>query len=181
MAKIRAAIAIMLSCLCFAGAALAQSLEYQVKAAFILNVTKFVEWPQSVFPTADVPMVLCVHGDGPLGSALTQLAAGESVKSHKLVVRKLQMGETPEPCHVLYVPAEEKDLPQVLSAVGTGVLTIGEGDGFLNAGGIISFVVEDRHVRFDVNHGAARRSGLQISAKLLSVARAVLPVDGTNP
>ena len=148
-------------------------LEYEVKAAFLLNFTKFVEWPASAFPGPDSPFTICILGRDPFGRALDEIVEGESVGGRKLAVRRTK--ETPEPqaCQVVFVDDGEKEVRKILSGLGTGVLTIGDGDSFIREGGMIAFVIENRRVRFDIRQSKAEGAGLRLSSKLLSVARIV--------
>lgn len=145
------------------------SLEYQVKAAFLLNFTKFIDWPASADPDPNAPFSICILGENPFGTALDQIVEGESINGHKLAVRRIGPAEV-KSCKVIYVGPNEKYSPKNTER---GVLTVGEGDNFLRDGGVIAFVLDNRHVRFDVNRGAAARAGLTISSKLLSVARSL--------
>jgi len=147
--------------------------EYQVKAAFLMNFTKFVEWPASAFPDAASPLNICILGDDPFGSALDRAVEGESAAGHKLAVQRLHRLPAARACQVLFVPKSEKDAAAVVNAAGPGVLTVGDREDFLRDGGIIAFVVQARHVRFDINLNAAGRASLGISARLLRVARTV--------
>jgi hypothetical protein len=149
-----------------------QSSEYNVKAAFLVNFTKFIEWPADA--PGDAPFQICVVGEDPFNGVLDRMAEGETVGGHRLEVVKLRRNES-HACRVLFVGRSESDVPRVLAGAGAGagVLTVGESERFLREGGIIAFVVENRKVRFDVNQGAAARAGLQISSRLLSVARSV--------
>jgi hypothetical protein len=147
----------------------APSLEYKVKAAFLLNFTKFIEWPASQDTDAGAPFTICVLGENPFGPVLDQIIEGETVNGHKLAVRRIGPSEV-KSCKVVYVARNEKNLPKIIEPV---VLTVGEGDEFLRDGGVISFVIDNRRVRFDVNRAAAARAGLTLSSKLLNVARSV--------
>ncbi len=148
-------------------------LESQVKAAFLLNFAKFVEWPRAAFATPDTPISICVLGDDPMAHALGQMVAGETVAGRKLAVEKLKQTEPAKSCQVVFTSRTQKDVPGILANYKTGVLTIGEGEPFLRDGGMITFVVENRRVRFDINQGAAENAGLKLSSKLLNVARTV--------
>ena len=150
----------------------AQHSEYQVKAAFLLNFTKFVDWPEDQFPDADTPLTICIAGEDPFGSALDEVVAGEVVNGRKVVIERLKE-QLADRCPVLFVNKIGKEATKIVSAAGPGVLTIGEGKNFVDDGGIIGFVVENRRVRFDINQKAAQRAGLRISSRLLSVARSV--------
>lgn len=153
--------------------AAAAPLEYQVKAAFLLNFTKFVEWPSSAFATPDSPLAICILGGDPFGGALDQIVEGEVVNGRKLVIKRLTHAPPPKTCQVLFAAKSEKDIANILAAVGPGVLTVGEGESFLRDGGIIAFVIEDRRVRFDIKETAAAHAGLKLSSKLMNVARFV--------
>ena len=148
--------------------------EYQVKAAFLLNFTKFIEWPSEAFETADSPLSICILGDDPFGNALDQSVEGETVGSRKITVQRLPRAPAPKSCQVLFISKSEKGVPDLLASLGTGVLTVSDRDGFLREGGIISLVIENRHVRFDVSQRAATKALLTMSARMLNVARIVL-------
>jgi hypothetical protein len=147
-------------------------LEYQVKAAFLLNFTKFIEWPPSESSGLDTAFGICIVGDDPFGPALDQMLEGETFQGRKLAVARVRL-KVPPSCQTVYVSKSEKDAPALLSGLGPGVLTVGEGPAFLVAGGMIAFVVENHKVRFDINPAAAAKAGLKVSSKLLSVARSV--------
>ncbi len=152
-----------------------QALEYQVKAAFLLNFTKFTEWPSSVFPDANSTFTICIMGIDPFGSSLEQIIRGETVGGHRMAIQRFKRGSRRQACQVLFVSRTERDTGTVLADLGSGVLTVGEGDGFLQDGGMISFVIENRRTRFDVNPTTAENAGLKLSSRLLSVARSVKP------
>jgi hypothetical protein len=150
-----------------------ERLEYQVKAAFLLNFTKFIEWPASAFDTPDSPIVICILGDDPFGNTLDQIVAGEVVAGHKITVQRIKRPPPSKSCQVLFVGRLEKEVLKSLPEVGPGVLTIGEGENFVHDGGMIAFVVENRRVRFGINETAAESAGLKLSSKLLNVAKSV--------
>jgi hypothetical protein len=147
--------------------------EYQVKAAFLLNFTKFVEWPKVSFATSDSPISICILGEDPFGRILDQVVEGETVDDRKLSIRRIRQAPSPGTCHVLFVENNKKDVAQILTDVEPGVLTVGEGEEFLREGGIIAFVIDNRRVRFDIKQSAAAKAELKLNARLLSVARAV--------
>lgn len=149
------------------------ALEYQVKAAFLLNFTKFIEWPPVAFSDAAAPFVICVLGKDPFGRALDQVAEGEKVAGRQLAIRRINAPPTPQACQLIFIGGAEKDRPAVPSGLGAGVLTVGEGESFVHDGGIIAFVIDNRRVRFDINQPAAEHALLKLSSKLLGVARSV--------
>lgn len=162
-------------CLVFAiqSRAADESLEYQVKSAFLLNFTKFVEWPAAAFEAPDSPIAICVLGEDPFGATLDQIVAGEVVNSRKVSVVRIKRAPAPKACQVLFLGRPEKEIASLLPSLEDGVLTVGEGESFIRDGGMIAFVIENRRVRFSANQRAAERAGLKISARLLNVARSV--------
>ena len=147
------------------------SLEYQVKAAFLLNFTKFIEWPPDSAGAA-APAAICILGEDPFGPALDQMVRGETLQGRRLEVLRVRH-PLPATCKVLFISRSEKDIPVILQSLDPGILTVSEGSGFLEAGGIVDFVVESHRVRFDINQSAATKAQLKISSKLLNVARSV--------
>jgi|HubBroStandDraft_3_1064219.scaffolds.fasta_scaffold398811_2 hypothetical protein len=150
-----------------------ESLEYRVKAVFLLNFIKFTEWPPSAFTASDSPISICILGADPFGDSLDQVIAGESVNGKKVTAERLRQAPSAKACQVLFVSKSEKNLDKILPALGQGVLTVGDEETFIRAGGMISFIIEDRRVRFDINQTAAQNAALKLSSKLLSVARSV--------
>jgi hypothetical protein len=148
-------------------------LEYQVKAAFLLNFAKFVEWPSSVFADADAPVTICILGKDPFGRTIDELVQGEVANGRKLLVRRMSQLPAPQACQVAFAEGPAKQVTKTLTGLGQGVLTVGEGDDFVRDGGIIAFVIENRRVRFDINQTAAENAALKLSSKLLSVARSI--------
>ncbi len=145
--------------------------EYHVKAIFLYNFAKFVEWP------ADSPpgeMCIGILGDDPFGGELQQVVAGKTVNGHGFTVKRLKP-ETAKTCQIVFVAiSEKKRFKAILDLLrGAGVLTVGESPGFCESGGVINFEVVDSKVRFDVNLGAAERARLKLSSKLIGLARIV--------
>ena len=147
--------------------------EYQLKAAFLMNFTRFVDWPPSAFNSPASPITICVLGENPFGSDLDQLVEGETVKGRKVVVERLRQPPSPKSCQLLFAGKSEMQISALLSGLGPGVLTVSDRDRFLLEGGMIALVNEGKHVRFDVNQRAALRASLTISALLLNAARSV--------
>ena len=148
------------------------TLEYKVKAVFVLNAARFVTWPASAFSNPDAPVVIGILGENPFGTLLTEVVAGETVKGRQIVVRRVA---TPEGCHILFVSRSEQDrLPRVLeSAAQSGSLTISEIEGFARSGGMVGLVVQNENVRFEVNPAAAARAHINLDARLLRLAKLV--------
>jgi hypothetical protein len=143
--------------------------EFEVKAAFLLNFARFIEWPEAAL-APDEPIHICVIGEDPFGRALDQLVHDESIDSHKVVVVRAP-SSSDSTCEVAYFGKAGKEAART----GAGVLTVGEGVEFLRSGGMIAFVLENRRVRFDINLPAMRKAGVRVSSRLLRVARTVVP------
>jgi hypothetical protein len=146
--------------------------EYQIKAAFLLNFIRFVEWPAEAFKTANDPLVVGIFGKDPFGGTLDQTISNKTVNGRLVVIRHVSDAVAARSCHVVFLAASEtRRMSDVAgSTLGRGLLIIGESEGFAERGGMINFVVLDNHVRFQINPSAATRAGLTISSKLLQLA-----------
>ncbi len=149
--------------------------EYQIKAAFIHNFVKFIEWPAHTFPEKTSPVILCIIGKDPFGAVLESMMGGKTIKGRGMVIRRFERIEDLGHCHILFVSSSERgSLTQILVALqGLSLLTIGEMDAFAESGGIINFILKRSRIRFEINVDAAALSGLKISSKLLSLATVV--------
>ena len=145
--------------------------EYQVKAAFIYNFAKFVDWPGDAFSEGGV-LVVGVVGDDPFGRTLDQLQ-GNTANGRRLRIKRLRWDEDLRSCQILFISnSERRHLGKIMDSIrGTSVLTIGEMPQFNQAGGIIKFVIQDDKVRFEINAGAAGQARLRISSKLLALSK----------
>lgn len=150
--------------------------EYQVKAAYIYNFAKFVEWPAQDFASPTAPIRLCLLNDQSFESDLNQIVKGKKISGRPITVAPVQNGEQSRGCHILFINSSHNSEAQRIIEVlrNTSVLTVGESPGFVEEGGIINFVLQDDHVHFQVNHRAADQGGLHISSRLLSVATLVI-------
>jgi hypothetical protein len=147
----------------------------EIKASFLFNFTKFVEWPPDAFADPGVPIVLGIVGENPVTDLLIETAAGKTVNGRAVIVRRFKEGQDLRICHILFVSSsEEKHVPQILEKVkGSEILTVSETSGFAQSGGMINFFIEGNKVRLEINLGAAERGRLRISAKVIAVARLV--------
>lgn len=149
--------------------------EYHVKAAFLFNFAKFVEWPTQTFKTAADPIVICVLGQNPFGNALEETIRGKSVGGRTFSVREISDTQRPWGCQILFVNSSEgKQFRSVIGRIkGAGVLSVGEAEGFTADGGVINLRVERGNVRLEINVAAAEYTEIHISSKLLSLAQIV--------
>jgi hypothetical protein len=157
-----------------ARAADANALERQVKSAFVFNFLQFIEWPATAFEKSDEPIIIGVADTNCLGDALAAATDGKTVRGRKVVIRNVDP-KSPGRCHVLIVGnLEGNDLQSILkSAPASGCLTIGDSEHFTEGGGVIRFFLEDRKMRFEINLAGAQRAELQISSKLLKLAKVI--------
>lgn len=145
------------------------SREYEIKAAYLFNFIKYVDWP-----SAGDTITIGVLGSNPFGTALTPLN-GKVVKGRRLLIKELASVRDGQNCQIIFISSSEKSrLPEIFENLKSArVLTVGETQGFANGGGIINFVEENNKVRFEINADSARRTGLSISSELLKLAKLV--------
>ncbi len=150
----------------------AQPSEYQIKAAFVFNFAKFVQWPQPALSAPTSPIVIGILGDNPFRDDLERTIKNKLVDEHPLVIKEFRAAADATNCHLLFISAtEKKRLPEILETLkGTSVLTVSETDGFIEAGGMINFVQQGTKLRFQINKEAANKAALKVSSKLLSLA-----------
>ena len=145
--------------------------EPQVKAAFLFNFVKFVEWPAEAFNDGGTPIIVGVLGDDPSSSAIDQTINDKTANGRRLVIQRFSSVKALTYCHVLFIGYSQRaNLQKILAVVGPRVLTVGETDRFAQTGGIINFIIIDHKVRFEINQTAAEKAGLRISAKLLGLS-----------
>jgi YfiR/HmsC-like len=152
--------------------ALAQDVtEPALKAAFIYHFAKFTDWP-GYLPAAD-PIVLCVIGDPAVSEALERAVVGQMIKGHRIVTSRVAPAATKRPCHVFYVSGVSAvEAGQLLADLrDTPLLTISDVTGFTAVGGIAEFLFEDGRLRFRIQLVAVKRARLQISSRLLTLAK----------
>lgn len=170
-----AVLLLALSALVLTGASPDRAGEYDVKAAFLYNFTKFVEWPASAFE-GDEPFVIGVVGDDPFGDSLEDVLAGKSVGDRPLAIRRYPQLEALGRCHLLFLDDSlEAQVGRVLGRLGDAhVLTVADFEEGVEQGVMIGFRTQSRKVRFDINAAAAEARSLKISSRLLSLAGTVI-------
>jgi hypothetical protein len=149
--------------------------EYDVKAAFIYNFAALVKWPPSAFPEPGGPITLAILGPEDFAPHTREFFADRMVDRRRIEVTRISEPEEIGDHHMVFVSASEDDrVAQILEAArGRQVLTIGESEAFIRQGGIINFYREGNKIRFEINRLAAEAAGLQISSRLLRLARLV--------
>jgi hypothetical protein len=149
--------------------------EAQVKAAFVYNFLKFVEWPAGATGSAIDTFVVVIVGGGTTAEATRRFLASKQVGDRPVQVRTAKWNESLAGAHaVLVTERDDRRVAHVLAeAAAAKVLSIGEGESFAGRGGVIALLIDNRKVRFDVDTGAANAAGLRISSKLLALTRVV--------
>jgi YfiR/HmsC-like len=148
------------------------ALDVAVKAAFLFNFAKFTEWP-ALPPGA--PLIVCIAGDDEIAAALVETVRGQSITGHAIEVRRSPDSAAWQACHFLFIGDAETRRPtgRVDGIRTQPVLTVSDGKGFSQTGGIIELYAESGRMRFAINVDAADRAGLRLSSRLLGLARVV--------
>jgi hypothetical protein len=146
--------------------------EYQVKAAYLYNFGKFIEWPTTVAVAKGDAFSICVLGQDPFGPALNTTLADGSVNGQNVVARRIPSPQEAVSCRILFISSSEGDrLKQILAILGdASVLTVSDLPQFSQRGGMVQFVLDGNRVRFEVNLTPVERAHLAMSSQLLKVA-----------
>lgn len=169
-------LAILLACLSTAAPAQVVD-EYRVKAAFLFNFAKFVEWPPDSFASADEAIGICVLGPNPFGSVLEETVHGKVVANRPFAVYQISNTQQAGKCHIVFVSASAGKRSHMFldELKNMRVLTVSETDGSSSNGGVIALKLKDGRVHIEIDLAAAERAKLRISSKLLSLAEIKKP------
>ncbi len=159
----------------FAAADLPSASAAQVKAIFLLNFAKYVDWPTAVFPDNHAPLTIGVIGMDPFGGYLQQHVEGKTINGHPFVIKHLAANADLSGCQILFISdSEASRMDGILDRAGMlPILTVGEDEQFAQKNGIINFVLKDGKVRLEIDLTVAKKTGLTISSRLLAVADVV--------
>jgi hypothetical protein len=149
------------------------SKEYQLKAAFLYNFTKFVDWPAQRFVSDTSPIVIAIVGKNPFGTELDSLVSGRLVKGRPIDVVFLKSGEDISAAHIVFIPEGEENRLNATLFGASGILTVGESPAFSANGGIVCFTLINEKVRFEINQASSDKAGLRLSGQLLKLATAI--------
>jgi hypothetical protein len=159
--------------------------EYQVKAAFLYSFINFVDWPENKLSQDQDTIIIGIIGNDPFGKAFEPIK-DKQVKNKDVVIKRFksfnELSESDDEyqavtkCHLLYIcPSEKDELQKILKlAMNHNILTVGDMKSFLESGGIINFLMEDKKVRFEINNATAEEAELQIRSKLLRLAKRII-------
>ncbi len=152
----------------------------KVKAAYLYQFTKFVEWPKTAFERDKSPIVIAILGNDPFGTVLDKTVFEKTVRGRRIAIVRIgaygrDSRKTLRSCHLLYVASSERHrIREVLDDIDSqNILVVGEGKDHATSGGMIGLVLDSGRITFHVNHEAVKRAGLRMSAKLLRLAKIV--------
>lgn len=148
------------------------SVEYRIKAAYLLNFAKFVSWPHEAFAKPDSPIVIGILGKDPFGAEIDRTVSGKTIELRPLSVKRLSETDALDGCHILFMAdSERRRLSQIIeNARRLPILTVGEMEDFTEMGGMIRFIKHENKIRFEIDLEPVTKSGLKISSKALQVA-----------
>lgn len=150
--------------------------EYQIKAAFLYNFGRYVQWPPEAFRDARAPFVIGFVGPSPVIPESQRIAKAKKIQERPIQIRQFSDAKEVEGCHILFLPVvvEPETRAEVIRRVsGSHLLLVGESSDFLDQGGVMNLVVEQNRVRVHVAEKAAQREKLTISSQLLRIATVV--------
>jgi hypothetical protein len=149
--------------------------EYMIKATYLYNFARYVEWPARFAAAKGDSFAICVLGQDPFGTALDATIAGETIDGQSLLAKRISEPKQGLNCRVLFISSsEEGRLKEILTTLDkTGVLTVSDMPNFSKRGGMIEFVLDGDRIRFAVNLTPAQDAGLTVSSELLKVAISV--------
>ena len=149
-------------------------MDYQVKAAFLVNFPKYVDWPAGGFATPNSPITVAVFGDDNVANEFQNMIQdGLVINGHPVAVKRIHTeADINADCQILFIAASEQSrIPAILDKLkGSAVLTVGESENFLDQGGMVNLVQKNRKIRLQVNLTAASQAQLRISSRLLVAA-----------
>ena len=147
--------------------------ETELKAAFLYNFAKFVEWPADAFSSETVPLRVAVFGDEETTAKLKAMLSDKKAHGRSFEVKRVFSPQEAKNAQIVFITStESRRTLLILDAVKKlPVLTIGDSDDFLDSGGMINFYFEEAQLRFDINPEAAEKVKLVISSKLLRLAK----------
>lgn len=148
------------------------SSEAEIKAAYLYNFTRFVQW-KNLPETSELS--LCVLNDREFWDAL-QPISGRSAQGRSITLSFIERFEPTASCDVLFVSlGPGRELSRIVEqAAGAGIMTVSDVEGFVDNGGVIGYVKQGNVIKFEINLEAARASELTFNSRLLELAVRVI-------
>jgi len=145
--------------------------EYEIKAAYLYNFAKHVDWPDDTFKDIDLPFFIGILGEDPFGAALERVIKGKTIEGREIAIRRLSGHAS---CQLLFISSESANVSKVLETIeGLHIVTVSDLDGFAEKGGVIELFIEENTVRFTINMDAAIRAGVTMDSVLLRLSTVV--------
>lgn len=151
--------------------------EHQLKAAFLFNFAKYVDWPTEAFPEATTPIRFGILGENPFEGALQRIIEAKTIGNRPLTLTRSRRIDELESCHLLYISrSEEERVDSLLNGLqGQPVLTVSDIDRFARSGGMIELFLQENRIAFKINRTPVEESNLKMSSRLLNLATIVSP------
>lgn len=160
-----------------------QESEYQIKAVFLEQFTRFIEWPNSssVSDTSK-PFIIAVIGENPFSSILEKTYDNQKIKNKKVEIRYISSPKEINDIHILFISSSaEKILTSILNrTINKPILTISDTEGFAEKNVLINFYLSGDKIKFEINEKAVHESGLVVSYILFNLAKIVNPIRGNK-
>ncbi len=146
--------------------------EYQIKAKYLYNFARFVDWPDQTFTHSDSPYIIGILGEDPFGIDIDKTVEGKKVKNRNFIIRRFKNLETLEYCHILYIGIDDHKRRKIVveRLKGENILTVSDKKNFAHNGGLINFIIKEKKIRFQINLRAVKESDILISSKILRQA-----------
>lgn len=146
----------------------------KIKASFIYNFTKYIDWPDKY---KEGNFVIGVLGTTPFYNDLASLLSTKTVGAQKFEIKSFTSVESMNGlCHIIFIPAGNSSmLADVTKKMkGKSTLIVTEKSGLAKQGAAINFVVENNKQRFEMNKANIEKYNLKVSSTLMALA---IPVD----
>ena len=156
-----------------------KSLEYRIKGAFLYNFVKFIDWPDTFFKKNSSPIVICILGKNPFPDSLLNALTTKKIQNRQLFLQNLSSAKDYPGCHIIFVSLSEKPyLHHTMEHLcNAKALTVSEITGFTKSGGAIQLFTDESKIRFEINTDATGKAGLNVSSKLLNLAKKAPPQE----
>ncbi len=171
-----ALLAIMLSLTMPLQAGTSISSSAEIEAAFLVQFSKYICWPEHCFTSSTAPIIIGILGRDPFGTKIDRISRSFDANGRGIEVRRLADPEEAKTCHILFISDANSTTMENIADILTGrpVLLVSHSEGFLERGGMINFVTLGRKIRFDINLINSRNSNIKISSKLLNISHQVV-------
>lgn len=149
--------------------------EYQVKAKYLYNFARFVEWPDQSFTHKSTPYTIGILGEDPFGIDLDKTVEGKKIKGRNFIIKRFNEISDFQYCHILFISLNEQEKTKrvIKKLKGSSILTVSDIENFAEDGGIINFFMTEEKIRFKINFQSANASNLKISSQILRQAKII--------